>query len=98
MRFLIKLTASTVGVLCTTASAYFLVDEKKRHGVVLAATAVQSPSETPVNLSKGDYRPASAPIQSSEAWNWNWDGYVRSVDPLSGVRLITSVQLVGIQR
>jgi len=40
MRFFVKLAASTVGVLCTTASAYFLVDEKKRHGVLFAATTV----------------------------------------------------------
>ena len=37
MRFLVKLAASTVGVLCTTASAYIFTDEKRRYGVVFAA-------------------------------------------------------------
>jgi len=66
MRFFVKLAASTVGVLCTTASAYFLVDEKKRHGVLFAATTVPtSDGSTP-----------STPIRSTGQWNWNWDGSV----------------------
>ena len=73
MRFIVKLAASTVGVLCTTASAYLLTDEKKRFGIVFAATAVQSPSN---DIIKPDQRSCSNPIRSNEQWNWNWDGLV----------------------
>lgn len=71
MRFIVKLAASTVGVLCTTASAYLLVDEKKRYGVIFAATTVQSPSD---DLGKIDQKSMSTPILSTGQWNWNWDG------------------------
>ncbi|CAF0883195.1 unnamed protein product [Adineta steineri] len=74
MRFLVKLAASTVGVLCTTASAYLLVDEKKRYGVVFAATVVQSPTDSNIDLVKPDQQLISTPIRSNERWNWNWDG------------------------
>jgi hypothetical protein len=74
MRFIVKLAASTVGVLCTTASAYLLTDEKKRYGIVFAATAVQSPNSNSNNLIKPDLQSTSDPIRSSEQWNWNWDG------------------------
>jgi hypothetical protein len=74
MRFLVKLAASTVGVLCTTASAYLLFDEKKRYGVVFAATSVPSPSVNSDDLSKSNQGSLSSPIRSSEQWNWNWDG------------------------
>ena len=74
MRFFVKLAASTVGVLCTTASAYLLVDEKKRYGVVFAATSVQSPSVNNADLNKLNQGSISSPIRSSEQWNWNWDG------------------------
>lgn len=74
MRFFVKLAASTVGVLCTTASAYLLVDEKKRYGVVFAATSVQSPSANNADLNKSNPGSISSPIRSSEQWNWNWDG------------------------
>lgn len=76
MRFFVKLATSTVGVLCTTASAYFLVDEKKRYGVLFAATIAQSPNENSTEFIKPDPRTLSTPIQSSERWNWNWDGLV----------------------
>jgi serine/threonine-protein phosphatase PGAM5 len=75
MRFLVKLAASTVGILCTTASAYLLIDEKKRYGVIFAATNVQSPSSVNSDdLSKSNQGSRSSPIRSSEQWNWNWDG------------------------
>jgi hypothetical protein len=74
MRLLFKLAASTVGVLCTTASAYLLVDEKKRYGVIFAATSVQSPSVNSDDASKLNQGSRSTPIRSSEKWNWNWDG------------------------
>lgn len=72
MRFFVKLAASTVGVLCTTASAYFLVDDKKRYGVLFAATTIQTPTDN--NLFKPDGSAVSAPIRSTGQWNWNWDG------------------------
>jgi hypothetical protein len=76
MHFFVKLAASTVGVLCTTASAYLLVDEKKRYGIVFAATSVQSPTDNSNDLSKSSQGSLSSPIRSSEPWNWNWDGLV----------------------
>ena len=76
MRFFVKLAASTVGILCTTASAYLLVDEKKRYGVVFAATVVQSPTDNSNDLIKPDQELLSSPIRSNERWNWNWDGLV----------------------
>ena len=76
MHFFVKLAASTVGVLCTTATAYLFVDEKKRYGVVFAATSVQSPSGNSADLNKTNQGSLSLPIRSSEQWNWNWDGYV----------------------
>ena len=75
MRFFVKLAASTFGVLGTTASAYWLSDEKRRYGVVFAATVVQTPSDVQSGLIPSEQqRLASLPIQSSERWNWNWDG------------------------
>jgi len=76
MRFIVKLAASTVGILCTTASAYLLTDEKKRYGVIFAATSVQSPGDNNNDSIKLDQRTLSSPIRSSEQWNWNWDGLV----------------------
>lgn len=76
MRFAFKLAASTVGILCTTASAYLLVDEKKRHGIVFAANIVHSPNDNGNDLIKPDQQSLSLPIQSSQHWNWNWDGLV----------------------
>ena len=77
MRLLVKLAASTVGVLCTTASAYLLTDEKKRYGVVFAATIAQSPTDTSTDSIKPLQRSLSTPLQSSERWDWNWDGFVK---------------------
>lgn len=74
MRFFVKVAASAAGVLCTTASAYLLVDDKKRYGVVFAATTVQSPSVNSNDLTKVDQRSLSTPIRSTGEWNWNWDG------------------------
>lgn len=74
MRFFVKLAASTFGVLGTTASAFWFSDEKRRYGVVLAATVVQTPSDVQAGGIPSEQRFASAPIQSSERWNWNWDG------------------------
>lgn len=72
MRFFVKLAASTVGVLCTTATAYLFVDEKKRYGVVFAATSVpSSPNVDVKNVQQGSI---SSPVRSTEPWNWNWDG------------------------
>jgi hypothetical protein len=76
MRLLVKIAASTVGILCTTASAYLLVDENKRYGVVFAATISQPPADNSNDLIKPDQRSLSSPIQSNEPWNWNWDGLV----------------------
>ncbi len=74
MRFLVKLAASTVGILCTTASAYLFIDEKKRYGVVFAATSVPPSSVNSNDLNKLNQGSVSSPIRSSEQWNWNWDG------------------------
>jgi hypothetical protein len=77
MRFLVKLAVSTAGVLCTTASAYLLTDEKKRYGVVFAASVPLSPSDNTTDSIKPPLqRSLSTPIQSSERWDWNWDGLV----------------------
>jgi hypothetical protein len=76
MRLFVKLAASTVGVLCTTASAYLLTDEKRRYGVVFAATTAPSPSNNSTDSTKTLKRSLSTPLQSSEGWNWNWDGLV----------------------
>lgn len=77
MGFFIKLAASTVGVLCTTASAYVLIDEKKRYGIVLAANIAESSTDSnSTNLIKPDPKSLSSPIRSNEQWNWNWDGLV----------------------
>ncbi|UJR30258.1 hypothetical protein I4U23_017796 [Adineta vaga] len=88
MRFFVKLATSTVGVLCTTASAYFLVDEKRRYGVLFAATISQSPSENNSDLIRPDPRTLSTPIQSCERWNWNWDGRHSEMNKTRAVRHI----------
>ncbi|CAF4606862.1 unnamed protein product [Rotaria sp. Silwood1] len=88
MRFFMKLAATTVGVLCTTTSAYFLVDEKKRYGVLFAANIVQTPNNNSNNLIQSDQQLLSSPIRSSERWNWNWDGRHSEMNKTRGVRHI----------
>ncbi|CAF4731238.1 unnamed protein product [Rotaria sp. Silwood1] len=88
MRFFTKLAATTVGVLCTTTSAYFLVDEKKRYGVLFAANIVQTPNNNSNNLIQSDQQLLSSPIRSSERWNWNWDGRHSEMNKTRGVRHI----------
>lgn len=74
MRFFLKFAASAVGAVCTTASACWLLDEKRRLGVVFAATVLQTPNESPFDGIALDSKGLSQPIRSSEVWNWNWDG------------------------
>lgn len=70
MRFFVKVAASTIGTFCSTASALWFFDEKRCSGVIFAATLVENPAES---------KCYSPPIRSSEPWNWNWDGYKRSL-------------------
>ena len=81
MRFLTKLVTTTVGVVCTTASAYLFIDEKKRHGILFAATISQTSnnSTNTTDVIQSDQQSLSSPIKSSEPWNWNWDGLVRII-------------------
>ncbi|CAF0819799.1 unnamed protein product [Adineta ricciae] len=92
MRFFVKLATSTVGVLCTTASAYYLVDGKNRYGVLFAATIAQSPNDNSSKFIKPDPRTLSTPIQSSERWNWNWDGRHSETSKSRAVRHIYLVR------
>ena len=77
MRFFFKFVASTVGVACTAASAYFFVDDKKRYSVLFAANVAQSPTDNNSDPIRSGPSSFSSPIRSSEQWNWNWDGLVQ---------------------
>ncbi|CAM4739774.1 unnamed protein product [Rotaria magnacalcarata] len=93
MRFLTKLVTTTVGVVCTTASAYLFIDEKKRHGVLFAATISQAPNNNNNNndIIQPDQQSLSSPIKSSESWNWNWDG--RHSD-MNKTRIVRHIYLI----
>lgn len=76
MSFFVKLATTAACIVGTTASAYLLVDEKKRHGILFAATVTHSPNNSSNNINQTDQQCHSAPIRSREPWNWNWDGLV----------------------
>jgi len=94
MRFLVKLAATSVGALCTTASAYLLLDDKKRYGVLFAATVLPSTSD----IGGGDSEiikesvSHSSPIRSREQWDWNWDGRRAEINRTRAVRHIYLVR------
>jgi hypothetical protein len=76
MHFIVKFAASTIGIVGASTSAYWLVDDKRRAGVVFAASVVQHVDESHSVPIQVDQQAASSPIRSSERWNWNWDGSV----------------------
>ncbi|CAF3389297.1 unnamed protein product [Rotaria socialis] len=92
MRFITKLVTTTVGVVCTTASAYLFIDEKKRHRVLFAATISQAPNNNNNNdIIQPDQQSLSSPIKSSDPWNWNWDG--RHSD-MNKTRIVRHIYLI----
>ncbi|CAF0732449.1 unnamed protein product [Didymodactylos carnosus] len=73
MRFSIKI--GSIGVFCTTATTYFYQTRKDKksnifHSVINAATLIDTNQS---ENSSGDHK-RSTPIQSTQKWNWNWDG------------------------